>query len=61
MFPERLPISDKQYFLNAPSSLGPWVKTATREYGQKYDVLLPQTGLPETIAPSMVMPIGAIR
>ncbi|MEZ6089254.1 MAG: DUF1592 domain-containing protein [Pirellulaceae bacterium] len=54
MFPERLPIADKRYWLelpNAPSSkdsdaLGGVLQTTLREYGQKYDVLLPTVGLP---------------
>jgi mono/diheme cytochrome c family protein len=56
MFPERLPVADKRYFTThqssvdasspGTSSLGNVVQTSMREYGQKYDVLLPQLGLP---------------
>jgi len=46
MFPERLPVADKRYFLEANASLGNVVRTSMREYGQKYEVLLPQIGLP---------------
>ncbi|MEZ6128559.1 MAG: DUF1592 domain-containing protein [Planctomycetaceae bacterium] len=47
MFPERLPVADKQYFLESRNtSLGDSLQTSMREYGQKYDVLLPQQGLP---------------
>jgi mono/diheme cytochrome c family protein len=47
MFPERLPIADKRYLLEAgDNGLGTALQTSMREYGQKYDVLLPQRGLP---------------
>ncbi|MDA1054915.1 MAG: DUF1592 domain-containing protein [Planctomycetota bacterium] len=47
MFPERLPVADKQYLLESDDNgLGTALETSMREYGQKYDVLLPQQGLP---------------
>jgi hypothetical protein len=47
MFPERLPVADKRYFHEADDTgLGAALLTSMREYGQKYDVLLPQQGLP---------------
>lgn len=47
MFPERLPIADKQYFLeSSDTNLGDRLQTSMREYGQKYGVLLPLQGLP---------------
>lgn len=61
MFPERLPIADKGYFQRGTvvptvkdsnqvgdqrATLGTVIQTSMREYGQKYDVLLPQLGLP---------------
>ncbi len=47
MFPERLPVADKQYFLESRDThLGNRLQTSMREYGQKYDVLLPLQGLP---------------
>jgi hypothetical protein len=47
MFPERLPVADKQYFLESrDEQLGDRLETSMREYGQKYDVLLPLQGLP---------------
>jgi hypothetical protein len=46
MFPERLPISEKGYFTHADQQMGAVLQTSMREYGQKYDVLLPQLGLP---------------
>jgi len=52
MFPERLPVADKDYFTGrsdvsaSPISRLGVVETSMREYGQKYDVLLPQRGLP---------------
>lgn len=47
MFPERLPVADKRYLLEAgDKGLGTALQTSMREYGQKYDVLLPQQGLP---------------
>jgi uncharacterized protein YgbK (DUF1537 family)/mono/diheme cytochrome c family protein len=61
MFPERLPVADKDYFQRGTvvptvkesnhvgdqrATLGNVVETSMREYGQKYDVLLPQMGLP---------------
>jgi hypothetical protein len=47
MFPERLPVADKQYLLEAGDrGLGTALQTSLREYGRKYDVLLPQQGLP---------------
>lgn len=46
MFPERLPVADKRYFTESTGSIGSFVQTSMREYGQKYDVLLPQIGLP---------------
>ncbi|MEZ6067141.1 MAG: DUF1592 domain-containing protein [Planctomycetaceae bacterium] len=47
MFPERLPVANKQYFLeSSDTNLGDWLQTSMREYGQRYDVLLPLQGLP---------------
>ena len=47
MFPERLPVADKQYLLESgDAEFGDALQTSMREYGQKYDVLLPQQGLP---------------
>ncbi len=47
MFPERLPVSDKRYLLESgDKGLGMTLQTSMREYGQKYDVLLPLQGLP---------------
>ncbi|TWT98955.1 DUF1592 domain-containing protein [Neorhodopirellula pilleata] len=61
MFPERLPIADKDYFQHGTvvptvkesnhvgdqrATFATVVETSMREYGQKYDVLLPQLGLP---------------
>ncbi|MCR9293075.1 MAG: DUF1592 domain-containing protein [bacterium] len=48
MFPERMPVADKRYFTSSSreTGLGDVVQTSMREYGQKYDVLLPQLGLP---------------
>lgn len=48
MFPERLPVADKRYFTESSnaSGLGNVLQTSMREYGQKYDVLFPQLGLP---------------
>ncbi|MCA9048492.1 MAG: DUF1587 domain-containing protein, partial [Planctomycetaceae bacterium] len=49
MFPERLPVADKQYFLESrDEQLGDRLETSMREYGQKYDVLLPLQGLSAT-------------
>ena len=46
MFPERLPVADKTYFIQTGGLQSKVVETSMREYGQKYDVLLPQLGLP---------------
>jgi len=47
MFPERLPVADKRYFLeSSDTNLGDRLNTSMREYGQKYDVLLPLQGMP---------------
>lgn len=47
MFPERLPVADKRYFLESrETKLGDRLQTSMREYGQRYDVLLPLQGLP---------------
>jgi hypothetical protein len=47
MFPERLPVADKRYLLESgDKGLGTALQTSMREYGQKYDVLLPLQGLP---------------
>jgi hypothetical protein len=45
-FPERLPVGDKAYFLNATTTVGNVIRTSMREYGQKTDLLLPSAGLP---------------
>lgn len=46
MFPERLPLSNKNYFKPASGQMGDSVDVAVREYGLKYPVLLPELGLP---------------
>jgi hypothetical protein len=46
IFPERLPLLDKNYFQPTAGKLGDEVLAGVREYGQKYPVLLPQAGLP---------------
>jgi mono/diheme cytochrome c family protein len=46
IFPERLPLLDKNYFQPAAGKLGDEVLAGVREYGEKYPVLLPQEGLP---------------
>lgn len=46
MFPERLPLSGKDYFQPQKGTLGDSVEVAVREYGLKYPVLLPELGLP---------------
>jgi len=46
MFPERLPISDKNYFQPASGKISDTVKVPLREYGAKYPVLCRQLGLP---------------
>ncbi len=47
MFSERLPVADKRYLLESGNEgLGTALQTSMREYGQKYDVLLPLQGLP---------------
>ncbi|MBL6766150.1 MAG: DUF1592 domain-containing protein, partial [Verrucomicrobiae bacterium] len=46
MFSERLPLADKNYFQPATGKLGDRVEVRLREYGGKYPVLLPQSGLP---------------
>jgi hypothetical protein len=46
MFTERLPFADKSYFQPAAGRLGDSLEVRSREYGQKYPVLLPASGLP---------------
>jgi hypothetical protein len=46
MFPERLPFADKAYFQPATGQLGDSIEVRLREYGAKYSVLLPTSGLP---------------
>lgn len=46
MFSERLPLIDKAYFQPATGRLGDTVEVRLREYGAKYPVLLPVSGLP---------------
>ena len=46
MFSERLPLADKAYFQSATGRLGDSVEVRLREYGAKYPVLLPASGLP---------------
>lgn len=46
MFPERLPLVDKNYFQPRTGRLGEPLKISMREYGSKYPVLCPQLGLP---------------
>ncbi len=46
MFPERLPFASKDYFDLSKSRLGASFGVSFREYGQKYPVLLPNSGLP---------------
>jgi hypothetical protein len=46
MFPERLPLVDKNYFQPRTGRLGEPLKISMREYGSRYPVLCPQLGLP---------------
>jgi hypothetical protein len=46
MFPERLPIRDKNYFKPASGQMPADLRIEMREYGAKYPVLCPQLGLP---------------
>jgi hypothetical protein len=46
MFPERLPFADKAYFQPARGTLGDTLEVRLREYGSRYPVLLPASGLP---------------
>lgn len=46
MFPERLALADKRYFQPASGKLEGPVTVRLREYGAKYPVLLPASGLP---------------
>ena len=46
VFPERLPIADKAYYVPALGRLGEVVVVPLREYGLKYPVLVPELGLP---------------
>jgi hypothetical protein len=46
MFPERLPLVDKNYFQPRTGRLGEPLKISMREYGSKYPLLCPQLGLP---------------
>jgi hypothetical protein len=46
MFPERLPLADKSYFQPATGKLDSPLTVKVREYGAKYPVLLPASGLP---------------
>lgn len=46
MFPERLPLADKNYFQPAAGTLPGPLTVKVREYGAKYPVLLPTGGLP---------------
>jgi hypothetical protein len=46
MFTERLPLADKAYFQPSSGRLGDTLEVRPREYGQKYPVLLPASGLP---------------
>ncbi len=46
MFPERLPLVDRSYFSPANGKFGDQLEVKLREYGAKYPVLLPNSGLP---------------
>jgi hypothetical protein len=46
MFPERLPLADRSYFNPATGKFGDQLEVRLREYGAKYPVLLPNSGLP---------------
>jgi hypothetical protein len=46
MFTERLPFADKAYFQPSAGRLGDTLEVRPREYGQRYPVLLPASGLP---------------
>lgn len=46
MFPERIPVADKTYFDPASGRLGDTLEVRLREYGARYPVLLPASGLP---------------
>ncbi len=46
MFPERLPFADKAYFDPASGRLADPLVVRMREYGARYPVLLPASGLP---------------
>ncbi len=46
MFPERLPLADKAYFDPASGRLADTLEVRLREYGARYPVLLPASGLP---------------
>ncbi len=46
MFPERLPLADKAYFDPAAGRLADTFEVRLREYGARYPVLLPASGLP---------------
>jgi mono/diheme cytochrome c family protein len=46
MFPERLPLADRSYFSPANGKFGDQLEVKLREYGAKYPVLLPNSGLP---------------
>ncbi|MBA4019651.1 MAG: hypothetical protein C0483_21000 [Pirellula sp.] len=46
MFPERLPLADRSYSSPANGKFGDRLEVKLREYGAKYPVLLPKSGLP---------------
>lgn len=46
IFPERLNFADRSYFQPANGTMGDQVRVPMREYGGKYQVLVPQAGLP---------------
>jgi len=46
VFSERLPLANKNYYQPASGKMGQELEIRLREYGAKYPVLLPQTGLP---------------
>lgn len=46
IFPERLNFGDRSYFQPASGAMGDQVRVPMREYGGKYQVLVPQAGLP---------------
>lgn len=46
MFSERLPLVDRSYFNPATRKFGDQLEVKLREYGAKYPVLLPNSGLP---------------